>query len=102
MLLKLEVESFEEVKSLCSLYDVIFEECVLESDEIYYSISKITCLKLYDVVIINKKSGRLINVESRAKLSGSTLKYFNNYAGDVYVDAHGNTFKCKSHYVIYR
>ena len=73
----------------------------MESDKIYYSISKVNALGVYDVLIIDKDDNRLVNFESRRKLSNSTLRYFNNYKDDVYEDNHGNRLKCTTHYLLY-
>ncbi len=97
----MEVKSIDEVNKLYSTVDVTLEECILESSQIYYSICKIAKLDVYDVVLICKDDNRLINFESRKALSGSTLRYFNMYKGDVYEDNHGNTFECTSHYILY-
>ena len=102
MIIKVEVKSISEANDLYSKYDVVLEECILESDEMYYSICKINRLDIYDVLLIDKSYNKLINFESRTKLSNSTLKYFYHYKGEVYNDWLGNNFKCISHYVCYK
>ncbi|AWX32217.1 hypothetical protein [Methanosphaera sp. BMS] len=96
----MEVKSIDEINDIYSSHDVVLEECILESDDIYYSICRINALDVYDVLLVDRNGDELINFESRMKLSGSTLRYFHMYAGDEYCDGHGNVFRCMSHYVL--
>lgn len=98
--MKIEVDSLEYAKGLYDKYDVVLEETVLESNDIYYSICRVNSLDTYDVLLIDKNEDSIINFESRVKLSGSTLKYFNVYKDDVLRDIFGNEFKCITHHVL--
>ncbi|RAP52023.1 MAG: hypothetical protein BZ133_01890 [Methanosphaera sp. SHI613] len=100
--MKKEVSNIGQANEIYENNEVVLEECILESSKIYYSITRISKLDVYDVVLIDKNTDELINFESRRRLSSSTLKYFNNYKDDVYEDGHGNTFKCISHYILYK
>ena len=86
------------------LYDqdkVLFDECILKSEKLLYTISYIPRLDTYDVIITDIKGNHLIRYESRQKLSGSTLKYFNHYKDDEVSDNFGNHFRCITHFIEY-
>ena len=78
---------------------VVFEHNVLESEKFVYSICYCPLLDVYDVLLEDKVNGRLVNYEARRKLSGSTLKYFNVFKGDVVDDMFGNRFTCMTHHL---
>lgn len=78
---------------------VLFEHTILESKQFTYSICYCPVIDIYDVVLEDTVNSRLINFESRRKLSGSTLKYFNVYKDDVVCDMFGNEFKCQTHHI---
>lgn len=46
-------------------------------------------------------NSQLVRYESRRKLSGSTLKYFNHYKDDEVSDNFGNHFICITHFIEY-
>ena len=86
------------------LYDedkVLFDECILRSDKLSYTISYIPRLDTYDVIITDMINSQLVRYESRRKLSGSTLKYFNHYKDDEVSDNFGNHFICITHFIEY-
>lgn len=92
-------ENLDFVNNLYKNDSVIFEHTVLESDKILYSICYFAKKDIYDVLIEDKISSKIINYESRHKLSNSTLKYFHLIKDQVISDNFGNEFKCTSHLI---
>lgn len=91
----------ELVKRLYDEDRILFDECTLKSEELLYTISYIPRLKIYDVIITDIINNQLVRYESRQKLSGSTLKYFNHYKDDEVSDNFGNHFRCITHFIEY-
>lgn len=98
------IEKTEESKGkIKQLYDsnaVLFEETVLLSDNIKYSICFVPKAGVYDVVIKDFKNN-LTKYQVFHKLSPLTLKYFNLLKDETYLDDFGNVFKCISHTIEY-
>lgn len=98
------IEKTEESKGkIKQLYDsnaVLFEETVLLSDNIKYSICFVPKVGVYDVVIEDFKNN-LTKYQVFHKLSPLTLKYFNLLKDETYLDDFGNVFKCISHTIEY-
>lgn len=98
------IEKTEESKGkIKQLYDsnaVLFEETVLLSDNIKYSICFVPKAGVYDVVIEDFKNN-LTKYQVFHKLSLLTLKYFNLLNDETYLDDFGNVFKCISHTIEY-
>lgn len=98
------IEKTEESKGkIKQLYDsnaVLFEETVLLSDNIKYSICFVPKAGVYDVVIEDFKNN-LAKYQVFHKLSSLTLKYFNLLKDETYLDDFGNVFKCISHTIEY-
>lgn len=94
-------ENIDKIKKLYDENRVLFDECILKSNKLLYTISYIPKLKIYDVILIDITENRLVRYESRDKLSGSTLKYFNIYKDDEIDDNFGNHFKCITHFIEY-
>ena len=55
---------------------------------------------MYDVIIEDFKNNKS-SYQVFHKLSPSTLKYFNLFKGETYLDNFGNKFKCISHTIEY-
>ncbi|OED29486.1 hypothetical protein [Methanosphaera sp. WGK6] len=91
----------DDIKTLFELNLVVFEQTVLVSKNLIYSICHVPQLNVYDVVIEDKIKGELIVYQTFAKLSNSTLKYFNLLRDETYLDGFGNDFKCISHVIEY-
>lgn len=89
-----------KIKQLYDLNVVLFEETVLMSNNVKYSICFVPKAKVYDVIIEDFKNNT-INYQVFHKLSPSTLKYFNLLKGESYLDNFGNEFKCISHTIEY-
>lgn len=92
----------ETLDFINELYDndkIFFEETILESDKIIYSISYFAKKDIYDVIIEDKSNSYILNYEARKKLSNSTLKYFHLNKNQIVNDNFGNTFKCISHII---
>lgn len=98
------IEKTEESKGkIKQLYDsnaVLFEETVLLSDNIKYSICFVPKAGVHDVVIEDFKNN-LTKYQVFHKLSPLTLKYFNLLKDETYLDDFGNVFKCISHTIEY-
>lgn len=94
-------DNMDEVMKLYDMDRILFDECHLISEKLEYIISYIPRLKVYDVIIRDLEKDELVRYESRGKLSGSTLKYFNVYRDDVIDDNFGNHFICKTHFIEY-
>ena len=74
-----------KIKLFYDLDVVLFEETVLMSNNIKYSICFVPKAKVYDVIIEDFKNNT-INYQVFHKLSPSTLKYFNLLKGESYLD----------------
>ncbi len=85
------------IKTLYEMDVVLFEHCILESDQYSYSICYCPKQDVYDVVLQDNINNKLINYESRKILSDSTLKYYNLTKDEEINDNFGNTFKCITH-----
>lgn len=94
-------ELIKDIKTLYELDLVKFEQTILKSDHLNYTIIYTPKLDIYDVIIEDYKKEKLINYQSFPKLSGSTLKYFNLLQNQEYDDGFGNKFKCISHTIEY-
>ena len=94
------IEKSNEIKQVYDSNIVLFEETVLISNDIKYSICFVPKLKEYDVIIEDFKNNKII-YQVFHKLSPSTLKYFNLLKGESYLDNFGNEFKCISHTIEY-
>ena len=94
------IEKSNEIKQVYDSNIVLFEETVLISNDIKYSICFVPKLKVYDVIIEDFKNNK-ITYQVFYKLSPSTLKYFNLLKGETYLDNFGNEFKCISHTIEY-
>ena len=69
------IEKSNEIKQVYDSNIVLFEETVLISNDIKYSICFVPKLKEYDVIIEDFKNNKII-YQVFHKLSPSTLKYF--------------------------
>lgn len=92
-------ENLDLIDDLYKNDKIYFEHTILESDSISYSICFFAKKEVYDVLIEDKINSKIINYESRNKLSNSTLKYFNLIKDQVISDNFGNRFKCISHII---
>ncbi|WP_455644843.1 hypothetical protein [Methanosphaera sp.] len=91
----------KDIKTLFELDLVVFEQTLLVSENLMYSICHVPKLNVYDVVIEDKVKGELVAYQTFSKLSNSTLKYFNLLRDETYSDGFGNDFKCISHVIEY-
>lgn len=92
-------KNLEKINKLYEENKVLFEHCILESENYTYSICYCPQLDVYDVILETKNNKKLINYESRKQLSSSTLKYFNTQKDDNVEDMFGNNFKCITHHI---
>ena len=91
-------ESKGKIKQLHDSNAVLFEETVLLSDNIKYSICFVPKAGVYDVVIEDFKNN-LTKYQVFHKLS--PLTFFNLLKDETYLDDFGNVFKCISHTIEY-
>lgn len=92
------------LKDISKIYEnkkVLFEQTILKSDCLIYSLCYVPSKDLYDIVIENYILGKLVIYEARKYISNTTKKYFNLYKNDEYKDFHGTTFTCLSHTIEY-
>lgn len=100
--IEINESNYLEVKKYFDDGVVLFEHTILESEQFVYSICYCPVLDVYDVLLEDSVNSKLINYEARRRLSGSTLKYFKVYKGDVVEDMFGNSFSCVSHHLVIR
>lgn len=92
----------DDIKTLYETEDVLFEQTILKSDHLIYSLCYVPKLDCYDIVIENYCLGKLVIFESRKYISNTTKKYFNLYKGDDFTDFHKREYKCLSHIIEYK
>ena len=93
-------DSKRKIKQLYDSDSVLFEETLLVSNNIKYSICFVPKAEVYDVIIEDFENN-FTKYQVFHKLSPSTLKYFNLLKGESYLDDFGNEFKCISHTIEY-
>ena len=110
-------DSKRNIKQLYDSDSVLFEETLLVSNNIKYSICFVPKAEVYDVIddgisgvtmnrpdyirMIEDFENNFTKYQVFHKLSPSTLKYFNLLKGESYLDDFGNEFKCISHTIEY-
>lgn len=93
-------DSKRKIKQLYDSDSVLFEETLLVSNNIKYSICFVPKAEVYDVIIEDFENN-FTKYQVFHKLSPSTLKYFNLLKCESYLDDFGNEFKCISHTIEY-
>lgn len=93
--------SQSEIDMLYSFGVVLFEHTILKNDDYEYSICYFSPSDIYDIVIMNKKTGSLEVFESTNNLNEEFKDYFNLVNGQKTLDKNGNEIICRSHSVEY-
>ena len=95
-------ETREEIEMLYTFGVVIFEHTILESDNTTISICYFEPEETYDIVIEDKKEGKLIEYRQTQQLDQTLQEYFDLTKNEEITDKENNTIKCISHSIEYK
>lgn len=96
-----DFETNDEIEMLYSFGVVLFEHSIIESGDYCYSICYFAPDDIYDVVVEDNKSGKVLSYEVKKTLDSTLTNYFNLVKNESVHDERGNLIKCLSHSVEY-
>ncbi len=94
-------ETENEIEMLYSFGVVLFEHTILESDNKTISISYFEPEKIYDIIIEDKKQGKLIEYINTDQLNDTFKQYFSLIKNEETSDENNDILKCTSHSIEY-
>ncbi|MCI5866597.1 MAG: hypothetical protein SOZ23_01795 [Methanosphaera sp.] len=94
-------ENIKEIEELYLFDAVLFENTVLITGDVEYSICYVAFDDVYDICIQDIHHTKIIEYRQTKKLTDDEMKFFNLLQSEVIVDEHDNITECVSHSVEY-